>query len=280
MLKYSGNLQMGKSETDLLFLGKAVIEYLEKIYLKNRKTGLVIDDQETLRKLENRKNEEDIINLLDNKTYYRFVEKYYFVTLLSDFCLYMYKSLRSVFDFEPQIAFTLARKPLIDDVFYFQYLYVDPRKTIDLILSDDAKEKDVGTKKNRNLDKDNYDKIAKDFGYKHNIFHYLRYGDDKYTGILKMCNKASHIVISKDNFLKTIKGELNFIGMSDEDIEYYIYEYLACVPALLLYIAMLALKIHERIYRKEDKPLRNKLDELQKEFDNIITNIKQEKEVK
>ena len=268
MLKYSGKLEMGEKETDLLFFSKSVVEFLERFYLAERIIGLPISDPEIAQALKDASDKEDFLKKHNTDYYNRVVGKNCFVFILCDFCLYMYKSLRCIFDFEPQVALTLARKPLIDDIFYLQYLYVDMQKAIDLIISGSADEKDVINSKNKDLDKNNCSIISKELGFGVDTIYYFRYGDkkEKIKGIRQLCNKALHIVISKDELLKTVTGELNFIGMRDDDIKNYIIGYLNIVPTLLLYVAKLSLKIHERIYQKEDKFLRDELDGLQNAF--------------
>ena len=276
MLKYTGNLKMDEENTGLLEVSKSVIELMERIYLSNLNQGeysIEITDKTIINELKNASSIEEKNNVLikhEKEAMYPFYTKKCFIRLLGDFCLYMYESLHNLFEFKPQIAYTLARKPLIDDIFYLQYLYVDADKAVDLILSDDAKDKDVGTRKNRTLDKEHSDTIIKDFGYKDNIFYRLRY-EETVCGILYNCNKAMHISISRNDFKNTESGELNFIFMEDRVIEDYTILYLHTVPTLLFYVAMIVMKISERNNGKDD-PLENELEKLQGVFTDLITN--------
>ena len=231
---------MDEENTGLLEVSKSVMELLERIYLNNLNQGeysIEITDKTIINELKNASSIEeknDVLIKHEKEAMYPFYAKKCFIRLLGDFCLYMYESLRNLLEFKPQIAYTLARKPLIDDIFYLQYLYIDADKAVDLVLSDDAKDKDVGTRKNRALDKKHSDIIIKDFGYKDNIFYSLRYEEPE-CGILYNCNKAMHITISRNDFKKTQSGELNFIFMEDKVIEDYTKLYLHTVPTLLFY---------------------------------------------
>ncbi len=193
------------------------------------------------------------------------MKKKFFNRLLGDFCLYMYESLRCVFEFKPQVAYTLARKPLIDDIFYLQYLYLKPTEVLDLVFSEDSQKKDVGN--NKKTDEEHSDEIAKQIDFDESFFN-LRYDDAEY-GILHNCNKAMHIATSRSKASITKSGELNFVFMEDDQIELYIKLYLGTVPLLLFYVAIISIKISEKINGK-DNVLNKKLETLQKNYEKIM----------
>lgn len=273
MLKYIGNLEMDEKHTAILNISRDIISFLEVIYAKNIKLdnfSVTIKDPKICRLLNQAKSEEERKRILiENKLMNSYYEKKLFNRLLGDFCQYMYEALRCIFEFKPQIAYTLARKPLIDDVFYLQRLYLNRDEAIDLVFDSDPKKKDVGSKNNKIQDKEDCEAIAKKMGFKKNSFFDIRYGEEKYSIILN-CNKAMHISTNRQELIKTDSGELNFVFITDKEIQYYIKIFLDSVPSILVYVAMISSEICKRI-NGEDQNLEKRLEELLNDFSKIMS---------
>lgn len=273
MLKYNGNLIMDDRYTAILNNSKEIVEFLEIIYAKNMKLGgfqVSIKDSEICQLLNQSTSEEERERILIKyKIMNPYYEKKLFNRLLGDFCQYMYESLHYIFEFKPQIAYTLARKPLIDDIFYLQRLYLNRDEAIDLVFASDPKAKDVGTTENKEQDKNDCERIVKEFGLETN-FYDLRYDEKNNKSILLNCNKSMHISTDRKDLIKTGSGELNFIFITDEEIDYYIKAYLNSVPSILIYVAMICLEICKRI-NGEDQTLERRLEDLLNVFSNIMS---------
>lgn len=251
---------MNDEQSNLLFGSKAIIEFLEIIYTMHvfDQPKVVIDDLEIVEALKAENADSETI-IKENKLLYPYYEKKAFCRLLGDFCVFAYESLKNIYEFKPQVAYALARKPFIDNVFYFQMLYDNPNGTVDLIFSDNAKEKDVNS--NKKIDEQLSEKITKMLGFDNDMIYDLRYSQNHYS-ILTNCNKALHITTSRANdVINTKSGELNFVFMQDDEILHYINNYLFTVPMVLLYVAMLVFEIHTKLYG-ENQILKKRLEEL------------------
>ncbi len=213
MIKYSGKLTMNERYTEILNISKSLIEFLEIVYLRNinnKSCSILITDKRIVNELNLADSENERLKIIDkSKVLYSHYKKKLFAYLLCDFCQYMYKSLHCVFEFKPQIAYTLARKPLIDDIFYFQYLYLESDEVIDLILSENASDKDVGNTNNIDKDKKQSKIISERIGFAYIDPFTLRRGKKDEYSILNNCNKSMHISTNRQMVCTTQSGELN-----------------------------------------------------------------------
>jgi hypothetical protein len=63
-------------------------------------------------------------------TVYEIYYKQIFVALLSDYCHFIYEALRTSKRGKLTVTYSLLRKPLKENLFYFEWLLADPREFI------------------------------------------------------------------------------------------------------------------------------------------------------
>lgn len=166
--------------------------------------------------------------------------------LLEDFCTYMEESIDCVARFKPQVAFTLARKPLIDDIFMLMFLLYDKKQALDFIYEDDSRKKDLG--KQKEFDEFLCKECSEIIGEKtkDNFLFLLRHSEEFYS-IKSVCDKASHIITSRKN-IRTGAGELNFVFVDQEIMDFYTKRYCKIVPVVLIYITQIVGKLLEDLF--------------------------------
>ena len=176
-----------------------------------------------------------------------FYKQNLFCRLLTDFLLYMQESLDNVKRLNPHIALTLARKPLIDDIYYLQHLLVNFDNAIALVFSDDAKEKDWSRAKDKAISDQAFGQLG--YPQERNIFFEMRCGDSEIS-LFTFCNKASHIVTSRGSKQsQSASGELNFVYIRDEEILRFTKYYCKTVPWILSYATRIICKIYENLLK-------------------------------
>ena len=228
--------------------------------LSNQQATITIQDKELIALLKVATTNEDKCKLLEEKELLinHYIKKT-FLGLLQDFCNYMTESMTMVKKFKPQIGFTLARKPLIDDMYYMSKLLVNPTETINEILHNTAKQKDITKKLDSLVAKATEQYVGEGFG---DLFHDIRYSD-KLKNLKASCDLASHIV-TNNLIIRTHEGELNFIYLDINTIREYCIFYCEIVSMTLMYSTRIILKLYEKIY---DTPFNNfDIDELAMEF--------------
>ena len=250
MIQYEGNVVMGETYTDLVNFCDRYLRCIEQVYiavkskLRNYNQSVSILD---IPEAENKTADEIIEILHKNGTLNDFYKQSLFCRLLTDFLLYMQESISNVKRLNPHIALTLARKPLIDDIYYLQHLLVNSDNAIALVFSDDAKEKEWSRTKDEPISNQAFGQLG--YPQERNIFFEMRCGDSEIS-LLTFCNKANHIVTSRGSKqTHSISGELNFIFIKDEEILNYTHYYCKTVPWILSYVTRIVCKIHENLLK-------------------------------
>lgn len=250
MIQYEGNVVMGETYTDLVNFCDRYLRCIEQVYiavkskLRNYNQSVSILD---IPEAENKTADEIFEILHKNGTLNDFYKQSLFCRLLTDFLLYMQESISNVKRLNPHIALTLARKPLIDDIYYLQHLLINSDNAIALVFSDDAKEKEWSRTKDEPISNQAFGQLG--YPQERNIFFEMRCGDSEIS-LLTFCNKANHIVTSRGSKqTHSISGELNFIFIKDEEILNYTHYYCKTVPWILSYVTRIVCKIHENLLK-------------------------------
>lgn len=250
MIQYEGDVVMGETDTDLVNFYDRYLWCIEQVYiavkskLRNYSQSVSILN---IPEAESKTADEIFEILRKNGTLNDFYKQNLFCRLLTDFLLYMQESISNVKRLNPHIALTLARKPLIDDIYYLQHLLVNSDNAIALVFSDDAKEKEWSRTKDEAIS----DQAFQQLGYleKRNIFFEIRCGDSEIS-LLTFCNKASHIVTSRGSKqTNSISGELNFVFIRDKEILRFTKYYCKTVPRILSYATRIICKIYENLLK-------------------------------
>lgn len=252
MIQYEGSIIMDEKYTDLVNFCDRYLWCIEQVYiavkskLRNYSQSVSILN---IPEAESKTADEIFEILRKNGTLNDFYKQNLFCRLLTDFLLYMQESISNVKRLNPHIALTLARKPLIDDIYYLQLLLVNSDNAIALVFSDKAEDKDWSRTKDEVIS----DQAFQQLGYpgERNIFFEMRCGYQKdKNGLLDFCHKASHIVTSRGSKqTNSISGELNFIFIGDEEIINYTQYYCKTVPWILSYITRIVCKIYGNLLK-------------------------------
>lgn len=186
-------------------------------------------------------------NSLLDKMYSKRLLKY----LLMDFCIYVGQSILNIKQFNPQIAFCLARKPFCETLCYLEKMSINPEETVKLVFSDNAKNKDIDNRNNKGIDsKETYHTVLKILGldeFKESIYD-MRYAKN-IPSIRAIGDRASHIVTSGTG-IKVESGELNFIFIEDGVIEDFTKIYCELLPLLMYYVVYLVNHLLNKICDK------------------------------
>lgn len=249
MLRYNGCFQPTDKDVENINKIDSFIKILEEIYIavKNDVTKVITcSDKNLVKRLESTLDEYERLKIVFGSELNNFFKKKTFYCLLCDFCVYINESVEQLKKFNPQVAFTLARKPLIDDAYYLMKLLVDSDTAIDLILNKVAKEKEIKSEDDKKICEqlNKYFKVS--IG---NVFHELRFSKENFS-IKSQCDRASHIVTSYNRNIETNKGELNFIFINDKTIEEFSSYYCLLVSLVLGLMTAIVIKLYEFLYSK------------------------------
>lgn len=181
---------------------------------------------------------------------------YILFSLLTDLNYFLYESLSCIERGKVTVAFSLARKPFLDNLFYLCWLLVDQDEFMEKFLYHESKKYDISNmKKNSNKVEEVFlkvqDEVLKDkylsLNFSSEIFSMYQILFDKQApnGINGIFNKSMHLVTGDRNY-KTQNQNLNYIFFNEENWNEYWELYYVRVPNIILFIVEVAITLFEK----------------------------------
>jgi hypothetical protein len=170
-------------------------------------------------------------------------QKQVFIATLSDFCHYIYTSLKSSEKGKLSVAYELIRKPLKENLLFLEWLLADPEefsdnfnegKVLDLAVSKISKEKKIKIISDALKNSKYPSWISAEFIYE------LRYSKKVDFGFEKLWNRATHLITNFEDF-KTENENLNFVFSDDDAKESLWTQYYKILPFLLFHTVQVTL---------------------------------------
>lgn len=244
MLRYNGSFKPTDEMVWAIEYCEKCLKLCEDIFVelnKQESIAILINDNQLQEQVKRTKSSEELEeiarkNLLLDDMYNKSLLKY----LLLDFCIYVGQSILNIKQFNPQVAFCLVRKPFCETLCYLEKMLINPKETVDLVFSDNSKNKDIDNRGNNGINsKETYLAALKILGLddlKESIYD-MRYAKD-ISSIRAVGDRASHIATSGAG-IKVESGELNFVFIEDAVIEDFTKLYCKILPSLMYYSAYL-----------------------------------------
>lgn len=213
--------------------------------LKDEKTQKKINVEVNLKPKDKGKNLEESDNILEwlkEKGYEseldNIVSKHLTFSIISDICHFIYQALNSTKNIKLTVAFTLIRKPFLENLLIIEQLLCNEIEFLRKFESD-ASNFDPGKLKpdeKKKLIEDSLNKVNNNFFLDTDIIYQLRWDKKNSNSIYAMSNLATHLVTTRNSSYKTNNQNLNFIfsGYNEWDSQLnYFYYY---IPYLLFYM--------------------------------------------
>jgi hypothetical protein len=194
-------------------------------------------------KPENKKpkdNEEDILNWLSENGYKQIsdeiVSRNLIMALTSDICQFIYQSLHSAKYYKLSVAYSLVRKPFLENLLIIEQLLNNEKEFLKKFESspesfDPGKIRDDEKKL---LIKQSIEKIKAILLNADLIFE-VRFDKKSDKGFYAMSNLATHLVTTRHPNFKTESLNLNFIFSGYDDWEMQLDHYYYFFPYILFY---------------------------------------------
>lgn len=256
MLRYSGSFKPTKNIIKAIEYCEKCLKFCEDIFLQlnnQEHFAISINDMslmEQIKQAQSVGNIEEIArnNSLLDDMYNKRLLKF----LIMDFCIYMGQSIINIKQFNPQVAFCLARKPFCETLCYLEKMLINPKETVNLVFSDNSKNKDIDNKGNNGINsKETYLAVLKILeleDLKESIYD-MRYAKD-IPSIRAIGDRASHIATSGAG-IKVESGELNFVFIEDGVIEDFTKLYCDLLPLLMYYAVYVIKQLFKIVAGKE-----------------------------
>lgn len=185
-------------------------------------------------------NQEDIITWLIENGQKEIADKIVsgnlIMALISDICHFVYQSLHSAKNHKLSVAYSLTRKPFLENLLLIEQMLIDEKEFLKKFESnpenfDPGKVKDDEKK---HLIKQSIEKI-KVLLLNSEIIYEVRFDKKSEKGFYAMCNLATHLVTTRHPTFKTESLNLNFIFSREDEWETQLDHYYFFFPYLLLY---------------------------------------------
>ena len=256
----------------LLYLYDIMADILEKNY-KFKLSNLSFEY------FENDNNGNDMETILRKQKNLDILEKIYmphiFFSILQDLCFFLRESLSCIERGKVTVAFSLARKPIQDNLFYLTWLLVDSKDFLEKMLFGKPKDYDVSLLKgNKDLviklfseateiirkDKINFPDII----FEPEVFYDVVYNRKAKNSLTSVFDTSIHLVTRNPNY-PTEPENLNFIFSTNKIWDDFWNLYYEKIPYILLYLLRVSLSIFEKYINIESEII---------EFNRYIINSK------
>ncbi|GAA5349423.1 hypothetical protein [Streptococcus uberis] len=200
-----------------------------------------------------------------------------FFSILRDLNYYLFESLSCIERGKVKVAFSLARKPLQDNLFYLSWILVQPLEFLGKVQYGRPKEYDVSDlkgKKDFTIDLFSKAKVlvqsrntALDFIQElvnPELLYDVIYNRKAENSLTSAFDKSIHLVTRNQNY-PTEKRNLNFIFADDEIWDDFWNLYYEKIPYVLLYLVEVIVAIFEKYVD---------IDKKTSEFNRYIRNLK------
>lgn len=200
-----------------------------------------------------------------------------FFSILKDLNYYLYESLSCNERGKVTVAFTLARKPLQDNLFYLSWILVDAKDFLSKILYSETKDYDVSNLKGQKDYMTNlFFDAKKILGTKDDIFNFSNsminqdvlydviYNRKAKNSLTSVFDQSIHLVTNNRNY-PTERQNLNFVFADDKIWDDFWNLYNEKIPYIMYYLVEVAVVIFENIL---------KIDLEISEYNRYIRNLK------
>jgi len=160
------------------------------------------------------------------------------LALASDVCHFIYQALDSAKNMKLTVAFTLIRKPFLENLSILEQLLVKEERFIQLFGENPNKFEPTKLAKEGNVDiiKECIKKIEGYSALHADILYELRWDKSNPNSIYANTNLATHLVTTRNSSYRTDSLNLNLIFSNNEDWEDQLQYFYYYVPYLLTYL--------------------------------------------
>ncbi len=256
MLRYSGSFTPTENMIKAIEYCEMCLKFCEDIFIElnsQENIAISIDDKQVMEQIKQSKDNSELEEIARNNSllddmYSKRLLKY----LLMDFCIYVGQSISNIKQFNPQVAFCLARKPFCETLCYLEKMLLNPKEAVGLVFSENSKNKDIDNRSKSGINsKKTYlavIEMLKLADLKESIYD-MRYAKD-IPSIRAIGDRASHIATSGAG-IQVESGELNFIFIEDGIIEDFTKLYCKLLPLVMYYAVYVVKKLFEIVIGKE-----------------------------
>ena len=183
-----------------------------------------------------------------------------FFSILRDLNYYLFESLSCIERGKVTVAFSLARKPFQDNLFYLSWILVQPHDFLEKIQYGSPREYDVSNLKGKKeFVIDLFLKVKELIQYENDLLDFSKelldpellydilYNRKAENSLTSVFDQSIHLVTKNKNY-PTKKRNLNFIFSDDEIWDDFWHLFYEKTPYILIYLVEVAIAIFEKYF--------------------------------
>ena len=183
-----------------------------------------------------------------------------FFSILRDLNYYLFESLSCIERWKVTVAFSLARKPFQDNLFYLSWILVQPNDFLEKIQYGSPKEYDVSNLKGKKeFIIDLFLKAKESIQYENDFLDFSKelidpellydiiYNREAENSLTSVFDQSIHLVTNNKNY-PTEKRNLNFIFSDDKIWDDFWRLFYEKTPYILIYLVEVAIAIFEKYF--------------------------------
>ena len=183
-----------------------------------------------------------------------------FFSILRDLNYYLFESLSCIERGKVTVAFSLARKPFQDNLFYLSWILVQPHDFLEKIQYRELREYDVSDLKGKKeFVIDLFLKAKESIQYENDFLDFSKelldpellydiiYNRKAENSLTSVFDQSIHLVTKNENY-PTEKRNLNFIFSDDKIWDDFWHLFYEKIPYILLYLVEVSIAIFEKYF--------------------------------
>ena len=157
--------------------------------------------------------------------------------IISDICHFIYQSLDSAKNYKLSVAFSLIRKPFLENLLILEQLLVNEN---DFLRRYESSPKKIDPGKLSDFQKkdliiNSIEKISNNYLLNSELIYQLRWNKNSSNSIYANANLATHLVTTRNPSYKTEKQSMNFLFSDFETWDSHLSYFYYYIPILLYY---------------------------------------------
>lgn len=226
-------------------------------------------------------NDSDIIEILQfckdkglDAPYFHFLTSKILMGLTSDLLHFIYEALKCFEKRKFSVAYSLLRKPVKENLIFICWLFNNYENFIELFEQETDKTLNkVHESKRKTILSETIEKLPIPELFDAELLHDMIFSKQHPLGLEIPCQKATHLITSQGNFLKTGKMFINSIFDDPNDINQYNPVYTS-LPYIMLFITHVILEGFNKLIKLNNRTYQHLILTSLASYENLYTDGK------
>lgn len=181
--------------------------------------------------------------------YFHYLTSKLLIGLVSDLLHFIYESLKCFEKRKFSVAYSLLRKPLKENLIFICWIFNNYEDFIELFEQETYKSlNNLREPKIKQIFKETIDKLPLAEAFDYELLYDMIFSKQLSTGLETPCQKATHLITSQGEFLKTKQRSINSIFDNPFDDGHYDSMHI-CLPYIMMFTTNVILEAFNKLVK-------------------------------